>query len=199
MPRGLGFRACQSHSVASQHGCSICSKTYNFAFCFHRRSKYNNRSKPRKPCTRISDHSPCPEGTHQSSSLRLLCYIKSADEHNGKPSNVLFGRGSDDSVATPHSGGVRKYCMSNVLFGRGSNHFNALFGRGFGEYIVTLVQLRKGCMRQACSAPDTFCSYPCPQGEEICNLHCPPQHRRRERSRPPSSRIKRLCLTGPCA
>jgi hypothetical protein len=162
MPRGLGFRACQSHSVASQHGCSICSKTYNFAFCFHRRSKYNNRSKPRRPCTRISDHSPCPEGTHQSSSLRLLCYIKSADEHNGKPSNVLFGR-------------------------------------GFGEYIVTLVQLRKGCMRQACSAPDTFCSYPCPQGEEICNLHCPPQHRRRERSRPPSSRIKRLCLTGACA
>ena len=33
MPRGLGFRACQSQSVASQNGCSICSKTYNFAFC----------------------------------------------------------------------------------------------------------------------------------------------------------------------
>ena len=58
-------------------------------------------------------------------------------------------------------GGAGKYCMSNVLFGRGSNHFNALFGRGFGEYIVTLVNLRKGCMQQACSTPDTtFVSLP---------------------------------------
>ena len=58
-------------------------------------------------------------------------------------------------------GGVWKYCMSNVLFGRGSNHFNALCGRGFGEYIVTLVNLRKGCMQQACSTPDTtFVSLP---------------------------------------
>ena len=58
-------------------------------------------------------------------------------------------------------GGVWKYCMSNVLFGRGSNHFNALCGRGFGEYIVTLVKLRKGCLRQACSTPDTtFVSLP---------------------------------------
>jgi hypothetical protein len=102
------------------------------------------------------------EGAHQSSSL--LRYIKSADEHNGMLSNVLFGRGSDNSNAcraTSHSGGVWKYCMSNVLFGRGSNHFNALFGRGFGEYVVTLVKLRNGCMRQACSAPDTsFVSLP---------------------------------------
>ena len=69
-------------------------------------------------------------------------------------------------------GGVWKYCMSNVLFGRGSNHFNALCGRGFGEYIVTLVKLRKGCLRQACSTPDTtFVSLP--TGEETCNLHTP--------------------------
>jgi len=102
------------------------------------------------------------EGAHQSSSL--LRYIKSADEHNGMLSNALFGRGSDNSNAcraTSHSGGVWKYCMSNALFGRGSNHFNALFGRGFGEYVVTLVKLRNGCMRQACSAPDTsFVSLP---------------------------------------
>ena len=140
--RGFGFRACQYQSVASQNGCSICSKTYNFAFFFNARRS--------------------AEGAHQSSSL--LRYIKSADEHNGMLSNVLFGRGSDKSNAcraTSHSGGVWKYCVSNVLFGRGSNHFNALFERGFGEYVVTLVKLRNGCMRQAYSAPDTsFVSLP---------------------------------------
>ena len=97
------------------------------------RAENTSHSLFREPCTRILDHSPCPEGAHQSSSL--LRYIESADEHNGMPSNVLFGRGS--------------------------NHFNALFGRGFGEYIVTLVNLRKGCMQQACSTPDTtFVSLP---------------------------------------
>ena len=77
------------------------------------------------------DSSPCPDGTFQSSSL--LCYFKSADEHNGKPSNVLFGRGSDNSnacQATSHGrgleilhteqrpmGGIWKYTISTPYSG----------------------------------------------------------------------------------
>ena len=93
--------------------------------------------------------------------------------------NVLFGQASDNSNScrsTSHSGGDWKYCMlisdhRPIRAGFGilhadqgpirAGHFNALFGRGFGEYIVTLVKLRKGCMRQACSTPDTtFVSLP---------------------------------------
>ena len=86
------------------------------------RAEIASHSLSQEPCTRILDPLPCPEGSHHSSSL--LRFIKSADEHNGMPSNVLFGR-------------------------------------GFGEYIVTLVKLRKGCLRQACSTPDTtFVSLP---------------------------------------
>jgi hypothetical protein len=165
MPRGFGFRACQYQSVASQNGCSICSKTYNFAFSLTQTIQVRQSQRSECKGVVLREHvviRRSAEGAHQSSSL--LRYIKSADEHNGMLSNVLFGRGSDNSNAcraTSHSGGVWKYCMSNVLFGRGSNHFNALFGRGFGEYVVTLVKLRNGCMRQACSAPDTsFVSLP---------------------------------------
>ena len=141
------------------------------------------------------DSSPCPDGTLQSSSL--LCYFKSADEHNGKPSNVLFGRGLDNSIQMHTEqrpmGGVWKYCIpSNVPWagfgniayratphGRGLEiyHFNAL-GRGFGEYIVTLVKLRKGCMQQACSAPDTtFVSLPA--GGRNLQPSCRPRYCRR--------------------
>ena len=42
------------------------------------RAENTSHSLFREPCTRISDHSPCPEGTHQSSSL--LCYLKHKDE-----------------------------------------------------------------------------------------------------------------------
>jgi hypothetical protein len=112
----------------------------------------------------IHDHSPCPEGEHQSSSL--LCYINSADEHNCMPSNALFRRGLDNSNAyraTSHGRGFGNIAYRATSHGRGLEiyHFNALFWRGFGEYIVTLVKLRKGCMRQTCSAPDTlFVSLP---------------------------------------
>ena len=165
MPRGFCFRACQYQSVASQNGCSICSKTYKFAFSLTQTIQVRQSQRSECKGVVLREHvviRRSAEGAHQSSSL--LRYIKSADEHNGMLSNVLFGRGSDNSnacQATSHSGGVWKYCMSNVLFGRGSNHFNALFGRGFGEYVVTLVKLRNGCMRQAYSAPDTsFVSLP---------------------------------------
>ena len=125
------------------------------------RAENTSHSLFREPCTRILDHSPCPEGAHQSSSL--FRYIELADEHNGMRATSYSGgvRIIQMNAEQRPMGGAGKYCMSNVLFGRGSNHFNALFGRGFGEYIVTLVNLRKGCMQQACSTPDTtFVSLP---------------------------------------